>query len=93
MMYYNQIKVKVEKSTRFELKTDKSFTCSEMDEQRKKLKVNFRRFLIDGDEDPEKYGDDLILGECWTWKKLEEVEYWSIMLTSCSDLLSFKTKF
>ena len=93
MMYYKHIKVNIQKSTRFELKTDRSFTCLEMDERRKKLKVNFCRFLTDGDEDPEKYGDDLIFGECWTWKEPEEVECWSITLTPCSDLLSFKTKF
>ena len=49
--------------------------------------------MTDGDEDLEKFGDDLILEECWTWKEPEEVDCWSITLTPCSDLLSFKTKF
>jgi len=63
-----------------------------MEEQRKKLEAHFKRFLIKGDEDPEEYGDEFILGECWTWKEPERVECWSVVLSPASSHLSFITK-
>ena len=64
-----------------------------MEEQTKRLEARFKKFLLVGDEDPEEYEDQLVLGECWTWKEPEHVEYWSIVLTPTSGHLSFTTKY
>ncbi len=46
-----------------------------MEDQIEKLKTHFRRFIIEGEENLEDYGDELILGDCWTWNEPEHVEY------------------
>ena len=52
--------------TRLELKLIKLYLCATMEEQQKKLEANFKRFHIEEDKDPDEYGDEFILGECWT---------------------------
>ena len=64
-----------------------------MEEQTVQLKAHFRRFVIEGDENLEDYGDELILDECWTWSEPENVECWSVVLTPASQHLSFTTKY
>ena len=64
-----------------------------MADQAQLLQTHFKRFLIEGDENPEDYGDELILGEFWTLKEPEAVEYWIIVLTPSSVHLSFTTKY
>ena len=79
--------------TRFELKLIKLYLYAAMEEQQKKLEANFRRFHFEEDEDPDEYGDKLILGECWTWQEPERVECWNIILCPISSHLSFVTKY
>ena len=43
-------------------------------------------------EDAEEYGDEEIIGDCWTWKEPEQVEYWSIIKTPMKCEISFITK-
>jgi len=45
------------------LKLIKLIHRAAIEEQRTKMEASFRRFLIEGDEDPEEYRDELILGE------------------------------
>jgi hypothetical protein len=63
-----------------------------MDDQKNQLQVHFDRFLIEGDESPDDFGDELVLGECWTWREPHNVEFWSIVLTPMTGHLSFVTK-
>jgi len=50
-------------------------------------------FLLEGDKDLEEYGDKLVVGECWTWKELENVEYWNIILALAFKHLCFNNKY
>jgi len=49
--------------TRLDLKLIKLILYATMEEQRTKLEASFRWFFVEGDEDPEDYGDKLILGK------------------------------
>lgn len=60
-----------------------------MEEQIKRLLQYFKRFEMKGTEDIEEYGDELVLGDCWTWRDPNDVEYWTIVLTLASEHLSF----
>lgn len=79
----------IEHSSRSDMNTNITSIRSEIEEQTKRLQPHFTRFLMEGDKDPEEYGDELVFGECWTWKDPQDVEYWSIVLTPASEHVSF----
>ena len=62
-----------------------------MDQQSKSLGAHFFRYPIpEGKE--EEFGDENV-GECWTRKEPEQVEYWSIVFAPMTAFLSFTTKY
>ena len=51
------------------------------------------RYTIPVDDEREEYGDDLLYGEIWTWKELENVEFWSIVLALLTNNFAFNMKY
>ena len=62
-----------------------------MDQQSKSLGAHFFRYPIPEGEE-EEFGNENV-GECWTWKEPEQVEYWSIVFAPMIAFLSFTTKY